>query len=141
MTYQTDGFNWIVRLEKGERLIEQLTKFIQKNNIPSCWISGIGGAIQVELGYYDLDNQKYEWQIIDELLEITSLQGNIAWNSDNELILHIHGSFSKKDMSAVGGHIKELVVGGTCEVFLHRWYSQKLQRSMDSDIGLKLLDL
>lgn len=140
MIYRFDGYNWIVRLEKGERLVEMLTKLVTAENIGGAWISGLGGAAWAELGYYDLDNKEYRWKKLDQLLEITSLQGNIAWNGD-EPILHIHGSFSDSGMKAYGGHVKELTVGGTCEILLHRIYTDKLTRSFNEQIGLNLFDL
>jgi predicted DNA-binding protein with PD1-like motif len=45
-------------------------------------------------------------------------------------------------MRGFGGHIKELAVGGTCEVFLHTLQTdQKLERAHDKNIGLPLLRL
>lgn len=140
MKFRADGYNWVVRLEKGEKLLEQLTSFAKDNDIPSCWISAIGACQQAELGYYDLEKQEYHWHKVDELMEITGIQGNLAWDGDTP-VFHLHGNFSKEDLSTVGGHIKNLVVGGTCEVFFHRWYADKLTRSQDSEVGLKLLDL
>lgn len=140
MTFQYDGYNYLVRLEKGEKLIESLIALVMKENIPSCWLSGIGGALSAEMGFYHLDKKEYEFKTIDELMEITSLQGNLAW-SDAEPTWHIHGTLSKPDFSVIGGHIKELVVGGTCEVLLHKWHGENLMRTQSDDIGLKLLDL
>lgn len=147
MTYSFDGYNWLVRLEKGEQLVALLTSLVKKENIKGAWISGLGGALSVELGFYNLDKQEYEFKKFDQLLEITSLQGNVSWIDPSgagqvpEPKLHIHGSFSDENMQAFGGHVKELVVGGTCEVFLHRWFKDELTRSQNEEVGLPLLDL
>lgn len=141
MTYQYDGYNWLVKLKKGELLIESLTKLVQDEHIKGAWVAGLGAAMGAELGYYELETQQYHWKKLEEELEITSLQGNVAWR-DGEPVLHIHGTFSRKDMSAVGGHVKELTVGGTCEILLHRWYeTDGLSRSLDEETGLTLLDV
>jgi uncharacterized protein len=140
MNYKFDGYNWLVRLERGEQLIASLVQLAKQEKITGAWISGLGAAEALELGYYDLDAKRYNWKKIDELLEITSLQGNLAWDGE-EPVIHIHGTFSGKDMQAIGGHVKELVVGGTCEILLHRWYEAGLKRSQDPATGLKLLDL
>ncbi len=140
MKFRYDGFNWLVRLDKGEKLIESLSSLVKAEKIPSCWVSGIGGALSAQLGFYDLDKKEYQWRDIDELTEITGLQGNLAWDGQ-EPVWHIHGTLAKADGSAVGGHVKELVVGGTCEVLLHKWYADNLTRSEDPDVGLKLIDL
>lgn len=141
MTYRYDGENWIMRLEKGERLMAGLTELVSKEPVASAWIQGLGGASSVELGFYDLPSQQYHWQTIDELLEITSLQGNIAFDEDGKPVFHIHGSFSRADMSAIGGHVKDLEVGGTCEIFVRHWNGDKIIRKPNEQIGLSLLDL
>lgn len=140
MKYSFDGYNWLVSLEKGEKLMENLIGLIDKEKIKGGWVSAIGAAISAELGYYDLKEQEYRWHKVDEIMEITSLQGNIAWK-DEKPILHLHGTFSKADLSCVGGHVKDLVVGGTCEVFIHRWYDEKITRSKNTKVGLDLLDV
>lgn len=141
MTYVYDGYNWLVKLNKGELLVENLLEVIKKENIKGAWISGLGGALWAELGYYDLEKQEYFWQKLDDVPEITSLQGNVAWK-EGQPVLHVHGTFSKKDMTAVGGHVKELAVGGTCEILLHRWDDEVgLTRSEDTETGLVTLDV
>jgi len=140
MKYRHDGYNYIVRLERGEELIATLTKLIEEENIPTCWISGLGASQKTELGFYDIEAKEYIWQTFDEPMEVLALSGNISW-LDDEPNLHIHGSFSKKDFSSVGGHVKSLIVNGTCEIFMHKWDSDKLNRIYDSEVGLNLLDL
>lgn len=140
MRYKFDGYNWLVRLEKGEQLIASLTELVKKENIQAAWISGLGAAQQAELGFYKLDDKEYSWKAFDQLLEITGLQGNISW-MDGEPKLHIHGNFSDENMQTFGGHVKELTVGGTCELLLHRIYVSKLSRKHDDAVGLPLLDI
>ena len=140
MKFKADGYNWIVRLEKGEKLIESLTRLVKQENIPSCWINAIGAVTFAELGFYDLDNKEYQWHKVNELMEITGLQGNIAFDGD-EPVFHVHGTFSKRDMNIIGGHVKELTIGGTCEILLHRWYKDNFTRTKSDEIGLNLLDL
>ncbi len=141
MKAQFDGQNYLVRLEKGECLVENLTKFVAEKDIRGAWLNAIGGASWVELGFYQLENtQEYEWHRLEQSLEITGLQGNVAWH-DGAPFLHIHGTFSDDQMLVFGGHVKELEVSGTCEVFIQVWAKDKLQRSRNEEVGLKLLDL
>lgn len=122
MKYKFDGHNWIIRLERGELLMESLTKLVKEQDIKGGWISGLGAASWAELAYYDPVAKGYESKKLDELLEITSLQGNVAWEApldSGKPFLHIHGTFANAEMRAYGGHIMELEVGGTCEIFLH----------------------
>ncbi len=140
MKYLRDASLLIVRLEKGELLIEQLNKLIEKEQIASAWVNGLGGATWAELGFYDLEKQEYHWKRFDELMEITSLQGNIAVDEAGQTAIHLHGSFARSDMSGVGGHVKELAVGGTCELRISI-LSTPLVRRGDAKVGLNLLDV
>lgn len=140
MKYQRSKDQWLIRLNKGEFLIESLTKFVQNEQIKGAWISGLGGALWAELGFYELAQKQYHWKKFEKLLEITSLQGNIAWK-DAQSALHIHGTFTDENMQAIGGHVKELAVSGTCELLLHHASDVRLTRSHDEAIGLALLDV
>ena len=129
-----------MRLDKGELLVESLTKLVKEQQIKGAWVSGIGGAMWVELGFYDLLNKTYLWKKLDQVVEVTNLQGNIAWEGDTPIV-HLHGTFGDVNMQSVAGHVKELEVAGTCEVLLHQWYGEGLKRFHSDKIGLKLLDL
>lgn len=135
-----DGYNYIVRLDKGELLIASLLKFAADNNIKGAWVSGMGGACWAEVGFYHLEKNVYTWKRLEEALEITSLQGNLAWDGDVPF-LHLHGNFSNSNMQTYGGHVKEAEVAGTCEIFLHIWDKDALRRRQDDAVGLKLLDI
>ncbi|MDB5163663.1 MAG: hypothetical protein JWS12_280 [Candidatus Saccharibacteria bacterium] len=102
---------------------------------------GLGAARWAEIGTYNLETKDYKWQKLDGPLEIISLQGNVAWEGD-EPVLHIHGTFSDDKLQTYGGHIKELEISATCEIFMHHWWGEdRLTRLPDDETGLKLLDL
>lgn len=140
MNYIFDNQSWIIRLQKGELLVEKLTQFVQDQDVKGAWISGLGASLWVELGFFDLEKQKYHWKKFEYEMEITGIQGNLAWEG-NKPMLHMHGTFSDQNMQAFGGHIKELQAGGTVEILLSRLDENKLERKMDLETGLKLLDL
>lgn len=121
--------------------MDGLKELVEKEPVASAWISGLGGAAWAELGFYDLSEQQYEWNMIEEPLEILNLQGNIAFDETGNPIFHLHGTFSRADMSALGGHIKDLEVAGTCEILVQHWGDDKIMRSHDDQVGLSLLDL
>lgn len=141
MVHRFDGYNYVLRLDKDELLVQTLQEFIQKNHLKAAWLSGLGGAQWVELGFYDLSTKQYRWRRFEQLLEVTALQGNIGWQGDRPA-LHLHGTLTDQNYQAIGGHIKELCVGGTIELFLHTIFGDKpLSREDDAKTGLKLLDL
>jgi len=140
MTFLFDGYNYTVRLNRGEHLAESLTEFLQKADLPGAAVTGVGAATEVTLGFYDLDAQEYRWKTVSQFFEIISLTGTIAADEQGKPIFHLHGSFGDQNYQVIGGHVKDLVVGGTCELFLHRTF-KPLKRAHDADTGLSLLDL
>ncbi len=141
MKAKFDGYNWLARLERGEKLVESLDRLIIEQDIKTAWLFGIGAASSAEVGYYDLKNKDYVWKKVDKDLEILSLQGNLTLGEDKPLI-HLHGLFSDESGKTFGGHVKDLTVSITCELFLHNWFAgQGITRFIDPDTGLKLLDL
>lgn len=122
---------------KGEEVMAALLAFAQEHRLTSAWVQGIGGASQVTIGFRDPEKKEYIWRSYDEPLEIVNLQGNLAY-VDGEPFWHLHGTFAGADYAAFGGHVKELVVGLTCELFITPT-PLKLNRTDDEETGLKLV--
>lgn len=141
MQYAFDGYNYMLRLEKGEKVVESLTKFIKQQKILGGAVSAIGGLASAELGFYDLTAKAYAWTRFEEPLELLNLSGNIAW-LDNKPFLHLHATVSDASQYARGGHLRDAEVNGTVEVFIHLWNDQEgLKRLSDKNTGLNLLQL
>lgn len=139
MTYSFDGFNYLVRLDKGERLSEALLTFVAKSDIQGAWVMGVGGALEATLGFYELDTKTYHWQEYQGLYEIVSLSGNLAFDQDGTFVFHLHGVLADRQFKTVGGHIKDLVAAATVELFVHAT-EKPLRRAMNQQVGLKTLD-
>jgi len=138
--YIIDDTRVLIRFDKGDLLVKNLTELVKSEDIRGAWLNGLGAALWVELGFYSLEQKSYQWEKLDKLLEITSLQGNISWHQ-NEPVAHIHGTFADDEMRVVGGHVKELSVGGTCEVILNRLsIGARLIRKKDDTTGLATFD-
>lgn len=125
-------------IERGEEVHERLTQYAQSAHLPSAWISGLGGASSVTLGYYALETKQYQWKTFDEPLEIVNLTGDLSW-VEGEPFWHIHGTFSGSDFQAISGHVKELVIGLTGELHITP-LDASLTRLPDEATGLRLLD-
>lgn len=137
-TYPTENTALIV-IKKGEELMEVLNTYALENNLQGGWVTIIGGAARVTLGFFNSEKRDYTWGTFEEQLEITGLHGNLAY-VDGKPFWHIHGTFSREDFSVIGGHVKECTIGLTGEVFLSR-HDTQLTRVFDDETGLKLLTL
>ncbi len=138
MQFVKSDKHYVIRLEKGEPIISRVTEFCEENNITSGLFHGIGAALSAEIGFYNLADKEYSWKKINEPMEIVSLTGNISLVEDKPF-LHIHIVLSNSDFECFGGHLKDATVGATCEIYLTDSLT-KIERKMDEEIGLKLLN-
>lgn len=131
--------NYIIRLEKGEQIIESLTRFQETNNIKGAFFFGIGAASKAEISHFNLETKKYSSKTFEKDMEIINLAGNLGWLEDKPVI-HCHITLSDPEMNTFGGHLKEATVGATCEIVL-KILNKKLERRLNKETNLNLLDL
>lgn len=139
MRYQRFDDTYVVRLEKGEEVVNSLKKLCDKEDIRLASIEGLGASNHVIVGLYDLDQKVYHKKEFNEAFEITSLIGNISRMND-ESYLHIHINLADENMKTFGGHLYECVISATCEFFI-RVINGEVNRFKDEDSGLNLYDL
>jgi hypothetical protein len=129
---------YIIRFDKNEEVIENLTNFCQEKNIETGFFWGIGATKEVDLAWYDIDKKSYAEKTFKEKMEILNLTGNIAI-IEGKTVIHCHGIFGSKDMEVFGGHIKRLVIAATCEILLEV-FNGKVERKYSQEIGLNLME-
>jgi len=132
-----DSRRFLLRFDKDEEVFSCLLKFIKEQGIGACVFFGIGAASAVELGFFNPFLKSYRKKPFVEELEIVSITGN-AGLSENEPVMHAHGSFGRNDFSLIGGHVFKLTVGITCEIFLLK-LDGALQRAKNEEFDLDLL--
>lgn len=132
-----DKNTYILRFDKGENVIKELTSFCNEKDITAGHFTGLGACSSVTLAYYDLITKKYLDKTFPNDMEIVGLTGNIAKLGD-ETVIHSHGVFSDLDYNPYGGHVKELVVSATCELHLTT-LKGTMERSFDKETGLNIL--
>lgn len=131
--------SFVIVLEKGEKIIESLQKFVRVNSIRGGYFNGIGAISSVELGYYNFIEKRYETRKIDGMFELVSLTGNSSYFGD-DVVIHAHLVVADSSMRTFGGHLKEAVVSATCEIMFVA-FSEKIERKFNEDIGLNLIKL
>jgi uncharacterized protein len=133
------GERYIVRLERGESVVESLTTFLADEGIDFANLSAAGAVQWVRLAYWNADTRRYEEREFDEQLEVVSFQGNSSLK-DGKPFLHLHAVFARRDFSTLGGHLREARVHPTLEVWLSA-EDVPVRRAHDAASGLDLLDL
>lgn len=137
MNFQKVNDGYVVVLSHGEEIISSLSQFCAEQAIVSGKIQAIGAVDSVELGFYDLPAKEYQWNKFEQGMEIVSLLGNIALVEEKPFI-HGHIVVSDSQFQCFGGHLKEGIVGATCEVHITQ-FDASIERVMNNEIGLKLL--
>ncbi len=138
MDYKKANDHYWLRINKDEEIFETVKAFAKKEGIKAASLTGIGAVKDAEIGFYDLEAQKYESKIFPEVMELISATGNISL-LDGEPFLHLHGVVSGHDYLAKGGHFFKAVVGVTCELVIIP-FDCDVHRTMNSSVGLCLLD-
>ncbi len=141
----------ILRFDKGEDVVAGILDFVEKNWIKAAgfrtkigvgaWLSAIGSASEVELGFYALDKRRYLNKTFKGPFELAEASGTLAVKGGKP-ILHWHGVLSEKNYKTIGGHIHRLIANATVEVFIHKlgkFGDVRLERKLDPQTGLNLL--
>lgn len=139
MQFQKVGKDYLINIDKDEKVVETLTRFCKENGIKNAKLSGIGAVKKTEIGAYDLQNKEYIKREYSEILELLSLEGNVALK-DGEPFIHAHVVLSDHKMQTLGGHLFETTVGVAGEFFLTQ-FDGNAYRELKPDIGLACMYL
>ena len=115
-----------------------LLAFARKHRLTAGHLTGIGAISDAVVGYFDPQKKVYLRIHEKGQAELLSLTGNLAL-SEGEPFFHIHVALGLRDGSTRGGHLFEAMVCPTVELVLTT-YSRSVQRKIDADTGLPLLD-
>lgn len=138
MHYRDTPFGYFVVLDRGEELLEALTRFATETSTRAASLQGIGAVDRLTLGFYDLAAQSYERRSFEETMEVANLSGNIAV-VDGGPYPHVHGVFGRRDFSTVSGHVFEAVVAVTLELTVLTAPDAMVRRAVDF-CDLKLVE-
>lgn len=119
---------YAVRLRRGADLLESIVELCTKNDIRAgVVLSAVGcvsrGRVRDAGGVNIVD--------IAEPLEIVSLMGTVS-----NMRCHLHVSFSKEDLSVVGGHLVEgCIINTTCELIIGEMENFVYDVEFDEETG------
>ncbi len=139
MYFKKTRIGYVVRLKRGEEIIETLTSFARKRQIKAAFVIGLGAVREVEMGYFDTDKKEYLHKNFPQEFEISTLVGNFTV-VEKSPFLHAHLTISNPQCEAFAGHLFRATISGTGE-FLILDLGVKIERKLDKETGLKLLDL
>ncbi len=130
---------YLIRLFKDEDLFSCLEEFASTEKLKSGMLKGIGALKEAELGFYHLNEKRYDRKSFNDEYELLSLDGNLSFFNEKPFF-HIHTVLGTSDFSCIGGHLFSAKVAVTTELYFFP-LDIKVEREMDEEIGLNLLNL
>lgn len=143
MKYTKQANAYYICFKMGEELVSTLASLCKSAGIATASFQMIGGAKEVELGFYSLTKKAYDWKTFtaDEAsvqYELASGQGSVTM-LNGEPIVHAHAVLGDSEFKTFGGHVRKLIVGATCELVLYP-QTNIVERRKDDVTGLNLWD-
>ncbi|MDD4351730.1 MAG: DNA-binding protein [Candidatus Gracilibacteria bacterium] len=108
---------YVLRIDKGEDVLEQIKSFCTEKKIGAAFFYGIGATDNCSLCCYEIEKGIYHDQELKGHREIVNLIGNVT-KKDGEVMIHAHAGVADQTLQVIGGHVKKMQVSWTCEVFL-----------------------
>ena len=136
MQYKRFGNTCMVRIDLGEDIVESLKKLREDEQIRLGRVEAIGATDHAVIGVYDLAKKEYYPEKIDGFMEIASLNGNIT-AMDGKPYIHLHTVLADQQHVIHGGHVLEMRVGATCEMFV-TVLEGEVTRQKEEAIGINL---
>ena len=136
MEYRRFKDKYVVRLQKGEELIESILKLAREEGISLGRVSGLAAVDKVEISLYAVETKEYLIKELTGDMEIVSLEGNIA-EKDGQAYLHLHGSVAHEENRVYGGHMHLARVSVTAELIVDV-IDGKVDRQFDEETGANL---
>ena len=139
MQYRKYGDTYAVRIDLNEEIVQSLKALCEKEDIRLAQVDAIGAANRAVIGVYDIEKQAYRKEELTGFMEITSLAGSVT-RMNGEAYLHLHGTLADQNHVLHGGHVIEMTVGATCEMFV-RALPGEVSRARDQALGINLMAL
>ena len=127
---------WMLRIDRGEEIMQSLQSLCEQEGIRLAEVSAIGAADYAVIGVYDLETQSYHREELNGFMEIAGLSGSVT-AMDGKPYIHLHTTLAGQDHTVHGGHVIEMRVGATCEMFV-RMLEGETGREKDPDLGINL---
>ena len=139
MVYKKFGNKIVVRIDRGEEILEKIKELALKENIKLASISAIGAIDELVVGVYDVAKKEYYSNEFKGDLEIVSLLGTIN-TMNGDFYTHIHLSAGNEKGEVFGGHLNKAIISGTCEMVVSL-IDGTVDRFYDDETGLNIFKI
>ena len=123
---------------RGDEALSGLTDFVLQHHISDAHFTGIGAISGATIAWLDPAKKIYHRIPVSEQVEVLSLIGDVA-TFDEKPVVHMHAVLGRSNGTTVGGHVFELNVNPTLEVFMTA-NATALKKRPDDVSGMKVID-
>ena len=140
LDYRKDNNSYLLVLKPGQKVMESLMAFMEKEKLPGAQFTAIGAVKNTEVAYYNLETKTYQPKKFEASGEVLSLNGSLGY-FDNKPVAHAHIALAGPDFTVYGGHLREAEVSLVLEIFITPT-SERIVRELNTDFpGLKTINL
>jgi uncharacterized protein len=139
MKYKRFGNTIVVRIDRGEEILDKIRELALKENIKLASVTALGATNDFTVGVFNTSGKKYYSNEFKGAFEIVSLTGTIN-TMDGQFYTHIHMSAGNEKGEVFGGHLNRAVISATCEMIV-TVIDGEVDRYHDEDVGLNLFKL
>lgn len=136
MEYRKFQNKIIVRMDKGEEILEKVREVAEKEKIKLADISALGAVSEFTVGVFDTEAKEYHANEFKGSFEIVSLTGTINTMND-EFYCHLHMSAGNEKGQVFGGHLNRAIISATCEMVI-TLIDGRIDRRFEKEVGLNL---
>lgn len=137
MEYKRFGNNIVVRMDRGEDIVEQVKVLAEREQIRLASVRALGTVNDFTVGVFNTETKVYGSNRFQGPYEIVSLTGTID-TMDGKFYTHLHMSAGNAQGQVFGGHLNRAVISATCEMIVTVIDGQ-VDRQFSEEIGLNLL--
>ena len=138
MEYRKLGDTIVLCLVRGEDVLASIRAVCNAERVRLAEISALGAADYAEVGVYHLAEKRFLPRTLEGEMEICALTGSVT-RRGTDLYLHQHGSLADADGNVYGGHVNEIRVSATAEIFI-RLLRGEVNRRLEEESGIFLMD-
>ena len=136
MEYKRFGNNIVVRMDRGEDIVEQVKVLAEREQIRLASVQALGAVNDFTVGVFNTETKVYGSNRFQGPYEIVSLTGTID-TMDGQFYTHLHMSAGNAQGQVFGGHLNRAVVSATCEMVVDV-LDGTVDRQYDPVTGLNL---
>ncbi len=110
-----------LKVEEGEKIPEAIDLFLDKHNISSAFIMGIGGFEEAIVAHFDREKAVYKNIDVKRkypyIIEVASLIGNSVYHG-TKYYTHLHVVLGVDEKNTIAGHLVEAKVNPFLELMV-----------------------